>query len=49
MIQLDFNTIVNNFDSDIWQFSYLTAAEIEETLNFPVKMGDNIIHRVSQY
>ena len=40
---IDYNDIINYFDNNIWDFSYLTSEEINEILNFPIKFNINEI------
>ena len=44
---IDFTTMVNLFDKE-WDFSYLTKEEINEVLNFPVKMAPNLLEDIEQ-
>lgn len=42
---IDYNEIINLFDQNIWDFSYLTYKEIQEVLNFPIKFPPNFIKK----
>jgi hypothetical protein len=42
---IDYNEIINLFDKNIWDFSYLTYKEIQEVLNFPIKFPPNFIKK----
>lgn len=44
---IDFIKMVNLFNQD-WDFSYLTKEEINEVLNFPIKMAPNFLEDIEQ-
>lgn len=46
MNKISYNQIYKNFNSDNWDFSYLTYNEIWETLNHPIKY-QNIIEKLT--
>ena len=42
MIEYSYDEIINHFDKNEWDFSYLTYQEIIEVLNFPIKLYNSI-------
>lgn len=46
--QISYNDIINLFDSE-WDFSYLYYEEMEEVLNFPIKMAPNHLERLVEW
>ena len=49
MQNISFSNIVKLFNKNEWDFSYLTAIEMNEVLNFPVKLGNNLISDVNDH
>lgn len=44
---IDFMEIIKLFDNE-WDISYLTPTEINEVLNFPIKMAPNVLEDIEQ-
>lgn len=47
LINISFNSITSLFDEN-WDFSYLNYSEMEEVLNFPIKLAPNHLERLVQ-
>lgn len=45
---ISYEDIISIFDNTKWDFSYLTYSEMEEVLNFPVKISINHLERLIQ-